>query len=267
MELQMQFLAESLQWLKQKTERQTEVDMAEEDTSGKGLLTLLKTVGDLIKQYGLLLFIVLFALNPKWVKDWAQDAGIQKLGGVEFTDSDAKLVEKTKQDLNEAQQAIARLSEKLTEVEKELQAASAAGAAAPAQLEQALANTGSAIKFARNSEQQMSRSLAQIQPLARKAESLTKSPAGDWAVVFGGDVSLEAAVYEVRRLTKAGVNAAQVAVYLRESSYRTVAVYPTREEAEQGLALIRSLRSSAYVVPFGRWCPQPVAREGYLACE
>lgn len=263
----MQFLAESLEWLKQKTERQTEVDMAEEDTSGKGLLTLLKTVGDLIKQYGLLLFIVLLVFNPPWVKDWAQEAGIRKVGDLEFTPAEAEQVEKTEQDLNEAKQAIARLSEKLTEVERELQAASAAGAAAPAQLEQALADTGRAIKFARNSEQQMSRSLTQIQPLARKAESLIKSPTGDWAVVFGGDVSLEAAGYEVRRLTKAGVDAAQVAVYLRESSYRTVAVYPTREEAEQGLALIRGLRSSAYVVPFGRWCPRPVAREGYLACE
>ena len=88
--------------------------MAEEDARGKDVLPLVKTLGDLIRQYGLLVAIVLLVVNPVWVKNWALEAGIRKVGDLEFTDTDAELVEKTKKELNDLQQVIAGLSEKLT---------------------------------------------------------------------------------------------------------------------------------------------------------
>ncbi len=100
--------------------------------------------------------------------------------------------------------------------------------------------------------------------LVNKAIGAT-DPKG-WGVVFGGDTSLQAADYEVRtRAKQAGLP--NPTVYLRQGSYRSVAISPDRDGAEAALAKARIQRQDAYLVSLTSWCPNPVARESYVECR
>ena len=93
------------------------------------------------------------------------------------------------------------------------------------------------------------------------------SPEGaTWGVVFGGDATLDAARYEVDvAARKHGIPNA--AIYLRDGSYRSVAVGSAdRSAAQDILRLARQRRAGAYIVNLKTWCPQTAARDGYTEC-
>ena len=93
------------------------------------------------------------------------------------------------------------------------------------------------------------------------------SPEGaTWGVVFGGDATLDAARYEVDvAARKHGIPNA--AIYLRNGSYRSVAVGSAdRSAAQDILRLARQRRAGAYIVNLKTWCPQTAARDGYTEC-
>ena len=94
-------------------------------------------------------------------------------------------------------------------------------------------------------------------------------PAGGtagFAVVFGGDNDLASARDEVRRANGRGIDAT---IFLRQKSYRSVSLYPSRQLAEQAIGPIRRLSrnaAGAYIVNLRSWCPSPESRDGYSDC-
>ncbi len=91
-------------------------------------------------------------------------------------------------------------------------------------------------------------------------------PADTWGVVFGGDTSLEAARDEVTN-TAARMGIGPGEIFRRAGSFRSVKVYVSRVEAEDGLGKARSVRPSSYVVNMATWCPTSTQRKGYFECS
>lgn len=91
-----------------------------------------------------------------------------------------------------------------------------------------------------------------------------------WGVVFGGDVSREAAENEIRRAQRLRV--ANLSIYSRQRSFRSVAEYESQEAATSAATLLRQINAGAYVVELGRWCPGATRTEGangyaFIECQ
>jgi hypothetical protein len=100
---------------------------------------------------------------------------------------------------------------------------------------------------------------------AASSQPPVADPAGTWGLVFGGDTSLEAARHEVTKTAeRMGIGPGEI--FRRDGSFRSVKVYVSRAEAEDGLGRARSVRSSSYVVNMAKWCPTSTQREGYFEC-
>lgn len=98
------------------------------------------------------------------------------------------------------------------------------------------------------------------------AASAAPEPAasGAFAIVFGGDANLKSAQYEMDVAKKLGLE--RPAIYLRKGSYRSVALFASRQQAQANLDKARKRRADAYVVDFATWCADPVQREGFSEC-
>ncbi len=106
--------------------------------------------------------------------------------------------------------------------------------------------------------------IASNAPLVERAQT-TVSSSAVWGVVFSGDTTLDAAKHEVTVVApKLGIPNASV--YLRQNSYRSVAVVESRTQAEQVLAKARQLRRDAYIVNVSTWCPGAAEKDGYREC-
>jgi hypothetical protein len=91
-------------------------------------------------------------------------------------------------------------------------------------------------------------------------------PTMQWGVVFCGDAALKDAKYEVEVAgPKFGVKGA--VIYLRENSYRSVALFSRQEDANKALVLAKRRRDNSYVVEMPRWCPRWVQKDGYRECQ
>ena len=113
-------------------------------------------------------------------------------------------------------------------------------------------------------ESQVQATIAANAPLVRQAERAA-STEQRWAVVYGGDTTLAQARYEAVDMARRYA-LPDTAIYLRQGSYRSVALAASRDEADALLAKARQRRSDAYVVNLAKWCPQPQQREGYREC-
>jgi hypothetical protein len=87
---------------------------------------------------------------------------------------------------------------------------------------------------------------------------------GQW-VVIGGDKSLAEAQVKVQKAQKLGY--ANIAIYLRQNSYRTVIQFSSEPEAKAELSKIHTLLSAdAYLRDLHKWCPHQQERGGYFSC-
>jgi hypothetical protein len=86
-----------------------------------------------------------------------------------------------------------------------------------------------------------------------------------WGIVFGGDVSVREAEAEIAKAK----DVEDLAIYHRQRSYRSVAVFDTRAEAERLLPRLRKINTGAYIVVLDRWCesPQRERRDRYTLVE
>ncbi len=92
-----------------------------------------------------------------------------------------------------------------------------------------------------------------------------KNEEGRWAVIFGGDESSDAAQDEIRKASGAGVTGGDI-VY-REGSFRSIAEFSKRSDADAALTRLKSLRTDAYVVRMDSWCPAVNVVDGRKTCE
>jgi hypothetical protein len=102
--------------------------------------------------------------------------------------------------------------------------------------------------------------IASNAPLVQKAQSDT-TLSGGWGVVFGSDVSLQAANDEIRRATMNGIEGAMV--YFRNKYYASIAVVDDRETAQQYLAIVKKFRPDAYITAISTWCRNPQVQAGF----
>lgn len=102
---------------------------------------------------------------------------------------------------------------------------------------------------------------------ARSLQLVTsiRSQRGRWTVVFGGDASLDAARDEIRKAAAVGVDNGDV-VY-RDGSYRSIAEFSSRADADNALAKLLTFRSSAYIVNMADWCPDVIAQGERKSCR
>ena len=100
--------------------------------------------------------------------------------------------------------------------------------------------------------------------LVEKAQS-SMSATTQWGVVYGGDTTLASAQYETGTIARK-LRLANVSIYLRQGSYRSVALASSRPEAEQLLSSAKTRRSDAYIVDMSSWCPQPAQKPDYREC-
>ena len=94
------------------------------------------------------------------------------------------------------------------------------------------------------------------------------APDGNWAVIYGGDQSLAAALHEISRTRMFPTGQ----VVFRKGSYRSVVLFPSRAEAEKELPKLKEIshRNDAYLVSFDNWCGSKSSAESegitYVVC-
>lgn len=86
---------------------------------------------------------------------------------------------------------------------------------------------------------------------------------GRWAVVYGGDVSVEAAGGEIDWARRNGLNGT---IIRRQGVFRSLLLADSPEAADTLLATARRRRADAYVVNMRTWCPRVEDRGGYQEC-
>jgi hypothetical protein len=224
--------------------------------SGKDLIALLR-------DGGLLLVLVLLLAFPASVNTMLTNAGFEEGSLVGFKWK-AKLVE-TDQTLKEAQTTITDLKAQLDKAAQALSEAQAQTTDAPLKASLSkVAQESREVKASSDQVQANVRStIAGNASLVEKAQAVL-NPGGVLGVVFGGDASVRAATDEIARAARAGVKDAKI--YLRQGSFRSVALAEDRARADEIVAAVRRFRADAYVVTMGSWCPNPVARGDHLEC-
>lgn len=128
-----------------------------------------------------------------------------------------------------------------------------------------LAQNGDALKRATDFRTQTNKALSQNAAIISSAKEIMAKGDQRWIVIFGSDVSEEAALTELKRAAAQGFDDAFVC--LKRGRYRSVVEFSSLEAANQALPKIRSLSDTAqeaYVVNLGVWCPKLERRNAKL---
>jgi hypothetical protein len=132
-----------------------------------------------------------------------------------------------------------------------------------------LAQNGEALKRAADFQVQADKALSQNSAVIFSAKELTARGDSRWIVIFGSDVTEDAARAEVKRATAQGFDNAYIC--LKRGRYRSVIEFSALEAATAALPKIRSLSETArdaYVVNLGSWCPRLEKRDaGFIECS
>ncbi|RDJ23363.1 hypothetical protein DWF00_22300 [Bosea caraganae] len=105
-------------------------------------------------------------------------------------------------------------------------------------------------------------------PLDSPAAPSAPAAGDDFIIVFGGDASLAAAQDEIARARRAGIGSA--VVYLRDDSYRSIAVFADAQAQAAALPVLQSLSPwsrDAYRTRLSAWCPVRRVDEGFTRCD
>jgi len=109
-------------------------------------------------------------------------------------------------------------------------------------------------------------STVDVTSLLIKTDSLCLWTGNNWAVVFGSDETIVAALDEIRRIEGSQL-------YFRSGSYRSVKILGNYQTANNALPEIRkkSFRNDAFLVNLDDWCPSPTTGQDtgteYLKCK
>jgi hypothetical protein len=218
----------------------------------------------LLRDSTLLLLGILLIVWPGTFNEILQKAGFEE-GSVVGFKWKSKLVEADAA-LKEAQATILSYKEQNEELEKVLTQVQAqpANVALKEQLQKLKLSGAELNKAATKVAASVDATIASNAPLVQRAQEAL-DPASSWAVVFGGDTSVDAAKYETGTIApKLGVLTARV--FLRDGSFRSVASARDRAQAEDLLAKLRSRRADAYIVNMARWCPRSEDKGAFRHC-
>ncbi|MBR0565097.1 hypothetical protein J5J83_03070 [Azoarcus sp. L1K30] len=226
-------------------------------SAGKDLVSLLRDT--LLLSLGILLIIFPATFNSILV-----GAGFEE-GSVVGFKWKSRLVE-ADQALKDARASIAdltiqnaKLSEALVEAQKKINDPSDKERLAKLQEENSRLQVTS-----EKIEASVQATITSNASLVEKAQ-LSIGETSQWGVVYGGDTTLSAAQFETGTIARK-LGLANVGIYLRQGSYRSVALASSRAEAEQLLYSARTRRGDAYIVDMARWCPRQVQRPDHHEC-
>lgn len=82
---------------------------------------------------------------------------------------------------------------------------------------------------------------------------------GPWIVIFGADTTFDAAQHEVKR---AEVRNYSPMIVKRNGSFRSIAVFDDKADADKALAVVKQFRPDAYIVRKRTWCPNLIEVPG-----
>jgi len=88
----------------------------------------------------------------------------------------------------------------------------------------------------------------------------------EWAIIAGGDLTLEAASDEVKKIEKLDY---PVSIYKKRNSYRTV-VGPFLDKTSMSVALVEikeKVRKGSYAVNLKSWCKTYEIKDGFTDCK
>jgi hypothetical protein len=111
---------------------------------------------------------------------------------------------------------------------------------------------------AKTAAQEQTAAAAVVKSAAELVQQSTPLPGVGFGIVFGADKSPQAAMDEVRKVTKPPVSADPVILYKRQGSWRSVAYFGTRDAAKAQLVGVKSIKPDAYIVDISSWCPTPI---------
>lgn len=238
-------------------EQTTERSLLDRSISrGKDLVVLLR-------DSALLILAVLLLLFPSTFNDLLVRAGFEE-GSIVGFKWKANLLQ-SDADLKNAQGTITDLKAQLDKTTKALgeiqsHTDNQAVKASILKLEEENRQSAAASTKVENS---VRLTIASNAPLVEKAQSAI-STSGGWGVVFGSDLSIEAARDEIARASKKGILSA--GIYYRNGYYASIATVDSRSTAQDYLTIAKSFRPDAYVASMGTWCRKPQARDGFTEC-
>jgi hypothetical protein len=108
----------------------------------------------------------------------------------------------------------------------------------------------------------VSETIASNGPLVNKVLSAS---GGKFGVVWSGDSTLDGAKREVETVAPR-FGLPHSSIFLRNGSYRSVAIVANKGEADAVLPKARDWRPDAYIVNMNTWCPNPVQKAEYSEC-
>ncbi len=228
--------------------------------------SLIKDILASLKDMGIIVFVILIIFFRDSVVDFVKNHDI-KLGNINAFGIDIA-IESLQQDkqLVNAQATIADLKTQNSNLENTLNEAKAQISDVVlrgkiATLEKINAQV---IPAASKVQDSLQTTIAANSALVQQLQTATNiTPT--WAVVFGGDSTLDAARYEIETAArKLGITNA--AIYYRQGSYRSVVITSDRSQANQFLAKLKQSKGDAYIVNMSTWCPQTKEGAGYYEC-
>jgi hypothetical protein len=235
----------------------------------KNLLDLVKSTFEVLKQVLIVAVLICLLFYPTAVGQALVSMGVTE-GDVwgfkwkaDFKRTDERLNEAhaalavSEQQLAEAAARINELTAVLSALEAEVdgvQAADAAESDLVTASRATLAEIAQTIDYASATSASVERTLVANAPIIARADP-APAASGNWAVVAGGDRTVDAARDELARARAAGFE--EVRLVERNDWIRTVILFSTRTDATQALPNIQDWmrRRDAYVVEFERWCP------------
>jgi hypothetical protein len=229
-------------------------------------ISLAKDFGALLRDAMLFLFAILLLFNGPLVNRILTNAGFEEgsFGGFKW-----------RSPLLKSDSALKDANATITDLRKQLDLATAALADAQTKLNDPVLKTS--LDTLRKQSQEMSKATDAVQATVARtidanasaiaqAEQSVGDRGGKWGVVFSGDATLDAARYEVGRVAQLN-DLPNPTIFLRQGSFRSVAVVDTRPAAELALASARRRRSDAYIVTLSRWCATTVNKGDYFECS
>ena len=232
------------------------------------LSTYVATAKDLLsflRDLLIFLLVVLLLCFPAALKQRLVAAGIREgeFMGMKFT---AEEIDKTNISLNESQMAITNLKKQLDSTSQLLAQAQTKITDPEFKAEVSKMETKNADVVATASMIQTSvkQTIASNAPKVLAAQEIVNK-SNSWGIVYGADANLKAAQFEAGPIATK-LQLPNVTVYLRQGSYRSVAVVNDRSQADDILASAKRRRPDAYIVSMSSWCPQSEKRDGYVEC-
>lgn len=228
------------------------------------VLSLGKDAVALLRDGSLVLLAMLLLAFPGTLNDILLRAGFEE-GSVVGFKWKAKFVQ-SDDSLKSAQTTIASLQEQLKKSNDALAAANTSiqNGELKATL-QSVERTGREVATATAKVQDAVRATINSNaPLVEKAQAAMPD-SGPLGVVFGSDVSLDAANDEISRATKKGIVGSEI--FLRNGFYASIAVVESKERASEYLQLAKTFRPDAYVTRMASWCKSSQRKNGFTECN